>query len=70
MKGYQDKTFRPNAPITREEVAAILSRIDKDYKEGKITKETALEYSLEKTEMDQMIRGMYRDNSLEDSSIL
>ena len=37
------------------------------YKEGKITKETALEYSLEKTEMDQMIRGMYRDSSVDDS---
>jgi len=37
------------------------------YKEGVITKEIALEYSLEKTEMDQMIRGMYRDNSMDDS---
>ena len=37
------------------------------YKAGTITKEIALEYSLEKVEMDQMIRGMYRDNSQEDS---
>ena len=37
------------------------------YQEGKITKETALEYSLEKTEMDQRLRGMYRDSMLEDS---
>ena len=37
------------------------------YKNGTITKEIALEYSLEKVEMDQMLRGMYRDNSMEDS---
>ena len=37
------------------------------YQKGSITKETALEYSLEKVEMDQMIRGMYQDNSLEDT---
>jgi len=37
------------------------------YQEEIITKETALEYSLEKTEMDQRIRGMYQDNSLEES---
>ncbi len=37
------------------------------YQEGKITKETALEYSLEKTEMDQRLRGMYRDSMIEDS---
>lgn len=37
------------------------------YKAGKITKETALEFSLEKTEMDQRLRGMYQDSSLEES---
>ena len=37
------------------------------YKAKKITKETALEYSLDKTQMDQMLRGMYRDNSQDDS---
>ena len=37
------------------------------YKKKIITKETALEYSLEKVEMDQMLRGMCRDNSSEDS---
>ena len=29
LKGYQDDTFRPNAPITRAEFAAIASRFDK-----------------------------------------
>ena len=33
----------------------------------KISKEIALEYSLEKTEMDQRIRGMYQDNSTEET---
>lgn len=37
------------------------------YQAGTITKETALEYSLEKTEMDQRIRGMYQDSSSEES---
>ncbi|MBQ8636290.1 PilT/PilU family type 4a pilus ATPase [bacterium] len=37
------------------------------YKEGKITKEVAIEHSLEKTGIDQMIRGMYRDNYVDDS---
>ena len=37
------------------------------YEKGLITKETALEYSLEKVEMDQMIRGIYRDNSIDES---
>ena len=31
IKGYSDKTFRPNENITREEVAAILARLDKNY---------------------------------------
>ncbi len=39
------------------------------YQKGIITKETALEYSLEKVEMEQMIRGMYR-NATSDESIL
>ena len=39
------------------------------YQEGKITKETALEFSLEKNEMDQRLRGMYQDSSLEESII-
>lgn len=37
------------------------------YQAGTITKETALEYSLEKTEMDQRIRGMYQDSSTEET---
>ena len=37
------------------------------YQKGMITKETALEYSLEKVEMDQFIRGMYRDSIAEES---
>ena len=37
------------------------------YLAGKITKETALEYSLEKNEMDQRLRGMYQDSSLDES---
>lgn len=37
------------------------------YQDKIITKETALEYSLEKTEMDQRIRGMYQDSSTEES---
>ena len=32
---------------------------------GVISKETALEFSLEKVEMDQMLRGIYRNSSLE-----
>jgi len=37
------------------------------YQSGTITKETALEYSLEKNEMEQRIRGMYQDNSTEET---
>ncbi len=37
------------------------------YEKKLITKETALEYSLEKVEMDQMIRGIYRNNTADDS---
>jgi len=37
------------------------------YQKGLITKEIALEYSLEKVEMDQRLRGMYQDNSIEES---
>lgn len=33
VNGYEDGTFHPNAPITRAEVATILSRIIDD--EGK-----------------------------------
>lgn len=39
------------------------------YQQGKISKETAIEFSLEKTEMNQRIRGMHQDNSIEDSII-
>lgn len=37
------------------------------YQKGLITKETALEYSLEKVEMDQRIRGMYQESIIDDS---
>ncbi len=37
------------------------------YEKKLITKETALEYSLEKVEMDQMIRGIYRNNTADES---
>jgi len=37
------------------------------YQEKKITKETALEFSLEKVEMDQRLRGMYQESLIEDS---
>lgn len=37
------------------------------YKDEKITKETALEFSLEKVEMDQRLRGMYQDSSIEET---
>ena len=37
------------------------------YEKGIITKETALEHSLEKIEMDQMIRGIYRNNTLDET---
>ena len=41
------------------------------YEREMITKETALEYSLEKVEMDQMLRGIYRNTSvLEEDSLL
>ena len=35
------------------------------FQKGVISKETALEFSLEKVEMDQMLRGIYRNSSLE-----
>lgn len=37
------------------------------YKNGTITKETALEYSLEKVEMEQLIRGMYQNTEVNES---
>ena len=37
------------------------------YKKGTITKEIALEFSLEKVEMEQMLRGMYQNTELDDS---
>lgn len=37
------------------------------YQKNLITKETALEYSLEKVEMDQRIRGMYQESLVDDS---
>ena len=40
------------------------------YQKGMITKETAMEYSLERVEMEQMLRGMYRDNTALTESIL
>ena len=40
------------------------------YQKGLITKETAMEFSLERVEMEQMLRGMYRDNSALSDSIL
>ena len=43
------------------------SSLFKLYEAGKITKEIALEFSLEKTQMDQMLRGIYQDSSLEES---
>ena len=36
------------------------------YQEGKITKETAIKYSLDKVDMDQMLRGLYRNSSDEE----
>lgn len=30
VRGYQDRTFRPNAPISRAEIAAVLSRVIND----------------------------------------
>ena len=46
-----------------------VSRIVQQFK-GMITKETAMEYSLERVEMEQMLRGMYRDNTALTESIL
>ncbi len=40
------------------------------YQKGLITKEVAMEYSLERVEMEQMLRGMYRDNTALTESIL
>ena len=37
------------------------------YEKGIITKEVALEYSLEKVEMDQMLRGIYRNNVVDET---
>ena len=37
------------------------------YENGKITKETAIEYSLEKVEMEQMLRGIYRNTGVDES---
>lgn len=40
------------------------------YQDGEITRETAMKFSLEKVEMEQLLRGMYRDNAALDESIL
>ena len=34
ITGYDDKTFRPNNSITRAEAAAMLARLDEDFKDG------------------------------------
>ena len=48
-------------------ISTMNTALYKLYKEGKITKETAHEFSLEKNEMDQRLRGMYQDSSLDES---
>lgn len=48
-------------------IATMNSSLYSLYQAGTITKEVALEYSLEKNEMEQRIRGMYQDASCEES---
>ena len=48
-------------------ILIIIYIIKPRYQEKKITKETALEFSLEKVEMDQRLRGMYQESLIEDS---
>lgn len=47
-------------------ICTMNSSLYKLYEQNLITKETAYNFSLEKAEMDQRLRGMYRDPSLED----
>lgn len=56
------KTKQPN-------IFTMNSSLYNLYKEGKITKETALQYSLEKVEMEQLLRGIYHGSD-EKGSIL
>jgi len=34
MQGYEDGTFRPNGPLYRSEIAAMLARLDPTYRQG------------------------------------
>lgn len=52
---------------TQPNLSTMNSSLFALYKKGIITKETAFEYSLEKVEMDQMLRGIYRNSSQEET---
>ena len=54
------RSVQPNLSTMNSSLYAL-------YKNGIITKETAFEYSLEKVEMEQMLRGIYRNSSQEES---
>lgn len=52
---------------TQPNLSTMNSSLYALYKKGLITKETAYEYSLEKVEMEQMLRGIYRNSSQEET---
>ncbi len=52
---------------TQPSLSTMNSSLFDLYKKGIITKETAYEYSLEKVEMEQMLRGIYRNSSQEEN---
>lgn len=66
-EGKLDEVYLLMQRSKQSNISTMNMSLHELYKTGKITKEIALEFSLEKTEMDQRLRGMYQDSSLEES---
>ncbi|MBR5303764.1 MAG: PilT/PilU family type 4a pilus ATPase [Candidatus Gastranaerophilales bacterium] len=66
-EGKLDDVYQLMQRSKQSNISTMNNSLYKLYKAGKITKETAYEFSLEKNEMDQRLRGMYQDSSLDES---
>ncbi len=68
IHGYSDGTFRPNNNITREELAAIMSRIFGDGYEGEIDGISLEDYWARDAIVDSYASGFYNDMNVANST--
>lgn len=67
FKGYADGTFKPNAPVTKEEFAVLLSRVSSnEFKEGTISPSSVLGRWSEEGVTEAIAKGFVSSNEIVD----